>query len=326
MSQPSFFERKKRLEEEEEQRKRVALIRPLKIGTRVTVFGYSVNEGDAKVTAQYTGENKDSIAVEYDNHIIHNEVDPREVAIVDCSIDGEDIQTVLKEKKEHQSLKKKLLFENHAMKYKMFLWRGLRGDETGKGLFAKNPFANCTVPETMTNGRVKSQFIHLTKIPEIAIYYAAAFSTPNSPCRIAQIDISKIDIEDIHDFSDGYDLPNQASRFAKSHKVVLIKEHIPAKAVTIRTIETQLSIPRGVRGSFVDFQEMLQGTTISKVICKWRHESLKLMLKREVQLMPLEKPYPSYLLILDRLISECSDANVSESTDSISNLLDQLSI
>ena len=184
------------------------------------------------------------------------------------------------------------------MKYKIFLWRGLRDDESGKGLFAKNPLANCTVSETIMNGRVESQFIHLTKNPETAVYYAAAFSSPHSSCRIAQIDISQINIEHMQDLSNGKDLSFRASIFAKSHEVVLIEEHIPAKAFSVRTISPQLFIPRGVRGSFADYQVMLQGTDISNLIQKWRHQSLELILKREVELMSGERPYPSHFLHL----------------------------
>ena len=58
--------KRRKLEEAEKEIefKRIALISPLKVGTRVTIFGYSRNKGDATVTAHYPGDEKNCIPVE----------------------------------------------------------------------------------------------------------------------------------------------------------------------------------------------------------------------------------------------------------------------
>ena len=308
------MKRKNKLEEaaREHKRRRIALISRLKVGTRVTVFGYSRNYGDARVTAQYTGEEKNSISVIYDDHNTYSEVDPRKVEIFDSltkevATEGK-LQDMLSEKEKLRKSERECLIANHALKYKMFLWRGLREDETGIGLFAKNPIAEFTASDTVINGRLESQYIHLTKNPEVAIYFSAAFSPYIRPFRIAQVDMSKINIEDVHDLSDGKNLTTQAANFAKSHEVVLVREHIPAKAITIRTISSKLSIPTGVRGSFVDYQGMLRDSGISEIVRKWRYKLLENILKREVDYIGIcHGPYPSHCLLLARLISESAD-------------------
>ena len=159
-----------------------------------------------------------------------------------------NLQNVLAERTEQNTSKRGRLLASHTIKYKMFLWCGLQNDESGEGLFAKNTVAAYNTSATVMNGRLESQYIHLTKNTEVVIYYAAAFCSNNSPCRIAQVDMSKGIIEDVLDLSNGEKLTSQAPIFAKAHGIILVREHIPARAVTIRTILPKLSIPRGVRG------------------------------------------------------------------------------
>ena len=311
-------------EEREVDEMRNALIRNLTIGSRVTVLGCSRNEGDAVVKTHYTGVDKNCITVEHDDKSLFENIDPMNAKLFDRAKQEDAVSIkyadVLSKRRKWNQCEREHILASHAMNYGMFLWRGLRDDETGKGLFAKDPAAAMNKNEVFDNDAEHSQYIHLTKRPDIAISYSAAFSCGSAPWRIAQIDLSTLDVESIHDVSNGAGLNSEAAEFAKSHEIVLVHEHIPLRAVTVHTIKPDFSVPKHiiVEDPFARYMEKLKGDEkIWSNIRRWRREKLESILKTECASYPTPNnasQYSTHLLLMARLVSESAITNNDMST------------
>lgn len=304
---------RRQAEERELEQMRKALMKKFAIGSRVTVLGCSLNEGDAVVKDHALEANNNCfITVEHDNKTVYRNIDPMEIKLFDSEKQKDALtkkcEDVLSKRMKRNQCEREHIISSHAMNYGMFLWRGLRGDETGKGLFAKDPAASLDKNEVLENDSVHSQYIHLTKSPEIAIYDSVAISCTSVPYRIAQVDLSMIDSKSIYDVSSGAGLNPRAAELAKSKEVVLVYEHIPFKAVTIHTIEVPVSVPKHVDDTSSQYLERIKGDDkLISNIQRWRRERLEYILEKECESYStscVASKYSSHLLFLARLISE----------------------
>ncbi|WP_233960471.1 RHS repeat domain-containing protein, partial [Pectobacterium versatile] len=110
-------------------------------------------------------------------------------------------------------------------------YRGLTEEQkaqakAGKDIQPKNPCADYSAQEHVSNGKLDTQLISTTKKEKTADFYN------RNGCKI-KVDLSKIPDENIIDVSDGGGLSGKAARYAKKDREVLIKNGIPAGAYEI---------------------------------------------------------------------------------------------
>ncbi|WP_240353083.1 RHS repeat domain-containing protein, partial [Pectobacterium brasiliense] len=110
-------------------------------------------------------------------------------------------------------------------------YRGLTEEQkaqakAGKDIQPKNPCADYSAQEHVSNGKLDTQLISTTKKEKTAYFYN------RNGCKI-KVDLSKIPDENIIDVSDGGGLSGKAARYAKKDREVLIKNGIPAGAYEI---------------------------------------------------------------------------------------------
>jgi hypothetical protein len=310
-------------------RSRLARVSNLSVGVRVTVKCCSRNRGDARVTMLYTGKSKDHVAIEYDDNTKSPVVDPLALQFFDeekhSSNLREQLRIACQEAAITNERKRTKFIEVKADQQELFLWRGLRLGESSHrdfGLHAKSPLSNVDAESAVLNGSLASKFIHCTKSPLFAIYYAAAFdpvsSHSNSPCHLAQIDISKLHPESLLDVSSGTNfISPQARDLASSHQIVLIREHIPARAVVIHDLH-KLRVPRGVKGTTGEYVDrLLQLQRVLTTVNSWKLEMLQKMLQTEIEencrMLGENDAYPPHVVGIARFISKLQQGPSSTS-------------
>ena len=203
-----------------------------------------------------------------------------------------------------------------------FIWRGLRADESGRGLFARDPSSKASLEDAVIYNGHSSQYVHLTYNPAVAIYYASAFNEePSSRCRIAQIDISRISRSHIVDLS-SEDKCNmleseRAIHIATENQLVFIYEYIPVSAI-ISIIDLPDSIPRGVRGTLKMFLEGLDfNLAIDNLVYEWIRFGIKKLLQEEISCAePSEMERPPHIASLAMHIGILTHSNALKQVDS----------
>ena len=299
-------------------RRRLERLQVLKVGSRVTVIGHSRHRGDALVKLLHTGTLEDHVTIEYDDKTISEQVDPLMLKIYPeekrCNQLQEEFEITCLEENILKEKKRKQFIELKANKQEIFLWRGLRCDESAYGgLHAKAPLSTVNAEASVMNGSLLTQFIPCSKSPLVAIYYAAAFNPTSiynhASCRLAQIDISKLHPDSLLDISDGSGFMSPDTKnLVVAHQTVLILEHVPAKAVRFHDLN-HLRIPRGIGGSAGEYiDQLLQRQHVLTTLNIWKMEKLKDIIRVEVEencnSLQEDETYPSHIVAIARYISK----------------------
>lgn len=305
---------------------RIERIRAFKVGSRVTVKGRSRHIGDAQIVRLNTGNSNDHVMIEFDDKSISIETDPLLLELYEETPHTHYVQEQLKltstKISKLQERERQQFIELQASQQGLFLWRGLRYGESGYGgLHAKDPRSNLDAESSVLNS-LATRYIHCSKSPMIAIYYAAAFnpfvSDGHDCCRLAQIDASKLHPDSSLDISDGASLRSpQAKILASTHQIVLIREHIPACAVTYHNLH-DLRVPRGVRGSANEYVDrLLQLPRVLNTVNTWKLEMLQNMLVAEINekysSIGDDERYPMHLVAIARYISKLQQGHTHPS-------------
>jgi len=274
-----------------------------RVGMRVTVQETSKRLGDAVITELNTGRNGSYFTVRFDDGKIDSRIDPEEIDYFDEDARIEKLEEET-ETYQHKFLAKRL--ELNCYRGEIFLWRGLRQNEAqGKLLAPKDVMATSTLESTLIDGSKPSHFLHLTRCPNIAIYYAQYNALDNEKVFIAQIDSSFIGLSsDIYDIStkSGCDRHNiKARNYAISHQVVSVKCSIPHRAITYHEI-SRLGIPRSLKCSLEEYLHQITEPVAVKVK-KWEREALQNILESECERLKFASrtsliQYPNYIVAI----------------------------
>ena len=105
-----------------------------------------------------------------------------------------------------------------------YVYRALdKTDDISKGLTARKPNAGNS-PESHVAGKKASQWISTTKDKHTAL------TKYNSGAGVVRINLKKVG-DEVVDASNGFAKPGRVSNYAKKDQEVLIKNHIPKKAI-----------------------------------------------------------------------------------------------
>jgi len=274
-----------------------------RVGMRITVKELSKRLGDAVITELNTGRNGSCFAARFDDGKIISCINLDKIDHFDEDTRIERLEEET-ENYQHKLLEKRK--ELNCCRGNVFLWRGLRQNEAqGTSLAPEDVLATSTLESTLNNGSKPSQFLHLTRCPNIAMYYAQYNNLENENMYIAQIDSSFIGLSfDIYDISTsiGCDRYNIKSRnFAISHQVVAVKCTIPHQAINYHEISC-LGIPRGLKCSLKEYLHQIL-ETVQIDIKRWKREALQNMLEYECERFKLVSTmsslqYPGHMVAI----------------------------
>lgn len=170
-----------------------------------------------------------------------------------------------------------------------YVYRALRSDEdVMAGLRARDPAANRTISQALEEGKVASQFLEATISPEVALFYAKAYSK-TSKQQIVEIDLEGfhgevVDVSDPH-ACNCHDIPrsSKAYNFATKHKVVMIKGYIRPERLSNKVFEAaEYFRDYSGRQSFDDFVSDLPETMRQEVTRYWRLDTFSTRCRRPI--------------------------------------------
>uniref|UniRef100_A0A6T5VIP0 Uncharacterized protein n=1 Tax=Leptocylindrus aporus TaxID=1398097 RepID=A0A6T5VIP0_9STRA len=324
----------KRRQESYESSRRAELVK-IQIGDKVVprkgamIVDTTLNS-QGEVIDTHCGFDSSYVSIKYDDNVIAT-VDPTTINV--CERPGHkaleaEANKLTSELQRLQRKEREKRLEIYCLSSNLFAWRGLRSDESGRGIFARDPTSNLSLNDAVEYS-TPSQYIHLSFDPKVALYYAAAsHEDDDAKCQIVQIDLSKIETEHIFDLSSREKCDvlttDRAITVAQNNKLVLVREYIPTNAI-VSVIDVKSIVPRGGRGGLRTYVDDISSKKrVSAQVFSWKLSGLNTLLKAEERYYKVyssELPHVDALKHLVKKVSLSSQSNGNAPDDTTKTTL-----